>query len=308
LIKGADYDRWIVKSRSDGKNVDNWHWTERDLFDWCKARFENSLTKIKIPSSQEPLELMINRVDTVKGSMIVCNRKGKTLYIYDVQLKLNWEGKLKTSQVDPIEEEVTSKGFIQVTDISNNEEKCQISLRTEDEKSDSTQNPEIVAELKKNVRSVIEKVISEILQEMRGFKASKEPEVIPETLKVRHATCRITFCASPSQLYKALVEPDQTNLKMSYLGLFESKGQGYQVELLTDSKIVHKWRLINWPPNHYSQVIITLSHHGTEGTHLSLSHQEIPSSHYDTLLTEWGKFWNKFRNLFGYEYTALEWI
>lgn len=38
LIRHADdSDRWIVKERDDGKNVNNWHWSERDLTGWAKV-------------------------------------------------------------------------------------------------------------------------------------------------------------------------------------------------------------------------------------------------------------------------------
>lgn len=30
--------RWIVQSREDGTNVNGWHWVEKDVGAWAKAR------------------------------------------------------------------------------------------------------------------------------------------------------------------------------------------------------------------------------------------------------------------------------
>lgn len=292
--------RWIVSPRSDGKNVDNWHWTERDLFEWCKSEFETRFKNLKIPSEIAKLE--ITKADSVKGSMIVCNRKGKTLYIYDVQLKLNWEGSINSeSETDSI----TAKGTISVHDISNDEDKIRINIKADDE---SVQKQIIIEDLKRNVKPVIEKIVGNLIEEMKGIKAPKEDS---SSVPVRQAVCKILFTADPQQIFQALAQPGSLphlSEIQSYFDLFESKVQGQQVEVQSHSKIVHKWRLNHWPQSHYSKASINLVHdEGSKGTHLTLTHSEIPSAHYDTTLLEWEKFWSTFSNLFGYTYTTFQW-
>jgi len=168
-----------VSPRADGKNVDNWHWTEKDLFEWCKSEFEKRFKKLRIPSQVSTI--IITKVDSVKGSMMVCNRKGKTLYIYDVQLKLNWSGKIKPSDS---EDKITGKGSISVSDISNDEDKIRISIKADDE---TLQNQIIIDDLKKNVKSVIERVVDELIQEMKGTKTPQE-EASAVPVNVRHVS------------------------------------------------------------------------------------------------------------------------
>lgn len=50
---GEGDPRWLVENRSDGKNVNQWHWEEFNKIDWAKNRlaellvgFENDLASI----------------------------------------------------------------------------------------------------------------------------------------------------------------------------------------------------------------------------------------------------------------------
>lgn len=38
--------RWLVEERNDGKNVNGWHWEEKNRFSWCKERLGELLTAI----------------------------------------------------------------------------------------------------------------------------------------------------------------------------------------------------------------------------------------------------------------------
>ena len=40
---GAGDPRWIVEDRKDGINVNNWHWTEKDVLPWAKKRLTELL-------------------------------------------------------------------------------------------------------------------------------------------------------------------------------------------------------------------------------------------------------------------------
>ena len=43
---GEGDDRWIVKERDDGKNCNNWHWSETNLTEWSKERLTELLVGI----------------------------------------------------------------------------------------------------------------------------------------------------------------------------------------------------------------------------------------------------------------------
>lgn len=142
---------------------------------------------------------------------------------------------------------------------------------------------------------------------MSGIKAPKEESGVP----VREAVCKILFTAELKHIFQALAQPgSQPHLSeiQSYFDLFENKVNGQQVEVQSHSKIVHKWRLSHWPQSHYSKASMTFVLDETSnGTHLTLTHSDIPSAHYDNTLLEWEKFWSNFSNLFGYTYTTFQW-
>jgi len=76
--------------------------------------------------------------------MVVYNRKGKTVYVYDVQIKLEWEGELLEKQDDKV---VCGKGTIYIEDLSNDEDKWKWTIKMENE---SAENRLIKEELKNN--------------------------------------------------------------------------------------------------------------------------------------------------------------
>jgi len=40
---GEGDPRWLVEDRSDGKNVNQWHWEEFNKLDWAKLRLSELL-------------------------------------------------------------------------------------------------------------------------------------------------------------------------------------------------------------------------------------------------------------------------
>lgn len=347
--------RWIVSPRSDGKNVDNWHWTEKDLFEWCKTEFEMRFKKVKVPSQVALLKII--KCDSVKGSMLVCNRKGKTLYVYDVQLKLDWAGQIKKAVSDKEDNEnkednddkkdkkdkknkITAKGTIYVDDISNDDEKYRISIKTD---SESSENQVIIDEMKKKAIQVVESIIDSVIQDMKGIKPVKEQivgtsvkgqtvgnsvkeqtvsnsvkeqtvgnsakeQTVSTTPQFCNAVCHIRFQVSPTELYNALIEEEHGQFGLTFFELFEGQVDGEQVELVTDSKIVHKWRLASWPANHFSRVDMSISNLENTGTQLALTHTEIPYSQYDNTRIQWEIFWKKIKSLYGFDYTITSWF
>jgi activator of HSP90 ATPase len=55
-----------VQHRDDGKNVNGWHWEEKNRLDWCKQRLTEVLTAIEPAESGN---LRIVRVTDVVGEV-----------------------------------------------------------------------------------------------------------------------------------------------------------------------------------------------------------------------------------------------
>merc|ERR1711998_89602 len=89
--------RWIVEERKDGANVNNWHWTEKNVTEIAERRLNEML-----PDYSEALEAAGCRLTAVgkfAGFVNLTNRKGKlnTQYCLDVELK--WKREV-TSNAD----------------------------------------------------------------------------------------------------------------------------------------------------------------------------------------------------------------
>lgn len=333
---GQTDSRWIVSRRSDGKNVNNWHWTEKDLFTWCQERFETVFKNVDIPS--ETSQLTITGTDSVKGEMIVCNRKGKTLYVFDVTLRLKWEG---SAQVG--EETIKGKGLIHVDDISNTEDKWKVIVKMEDE---NQKNRFLKEEMKNKSVEIIDKIVDGVLENMKSQASAQEqigegevitppkPVLVKSTgtatqtdssssqkkessLRTKNLKQVISFDIAPNVLYDTLLDQQrvcaftggpakvENRLDGEFI-LFDGAVQGKQVELGNGKKIVQKWRFNSWPENHFSQ--LTLDFGDKSGkTLLTLTQQGIPSSDFERTREGWENyFWRRISSLFSWEYKVIE--
>jgi hypothetical protein len=48
---GEGDPRWIVEQRDDGRNVNNWHWTEKNATNWSKDKIKELFKQVKIENS-----------------------------------------------------------------------------------------------------------------------------------------------------------------------------------------------------------------------------------------------------------------
>lgn len=49
---GEGDPRWIVEERADARNVNNWHWTEKNAFPWSKDKITSLFTGFTIDSDK----------------------------------------------------------------------------------------------------------------------------------------------------------------------------------------------------------------------------------------------------------------
>jgi len=107
---GESDARWIVASRVDGKNVSNWHWAEKDLFPRVKEKLTIEFSKIIMQTNN--VLIKFNEGEKIEGEYTAMNRKGKTIFVYDISAKLKWTGEINNT-----EEKITASGNVDVSDI-----------------------------------------------------------------------------------------------------------------------------------------------------------------------------------------------
>lgn len=87
---GEGDPRWLVQHRDDGKNVNGWHWEEKNKFEWSKQRLTELLTGLKFEQAAHQVNII--SVKECTGEAAITTRKGnKKFAVYDLKLTLQWE-------------------------------------------------------------------------------------------------------------------------------------------------------------------------------------------------------------------------
>ena len=79
------------------RNVNNWHWQEKDAFEWSRSRFAH-LRSCARRDGADGVALDDGR-DVVTGEAYVNRRKGKIIAGYELELKMAYEGEVDGAKV-----------------------------------------------------------------------------------------------------------------------------------------------------------------------------------------------------------------
>uniref|UniRef100_A0A1I8J610 Aha1_N domain-containing protein n=2 Tax=Macrostomum lignano TaxID=282301 RepID=A0A1I8J610_9PLAT len=90
---GEGDPRWIVEERADAKNVNNWHWTEKNATQWSKDKLRELLVGFKV-SEADSFEFRVSDMPKCDGEATANNRKAKLIFFYEWTITLDWEGQL----------------------------------------------------------------------------------------------------------------------------------------------------------------------------------------------------------------------
>ena len=88
---GEEDPRWIVSDRSDGRNVNAWHWTEKDVTEWVKSRLVELVENQSIVDTPM-LKCKTADIANSDGEGTVFNRKGKVSFLLELNFAVKWEG------------------------------------------------------------------------------------------------------------------------------------------------------------------------------------------------------------------------
>ncbi|XP_074652499.1 activator of 90 kDa heat shock protein ATPase homolog 1-like [Tubulanus polymorphus] len=335
---GEGDPRWIVEDRTDGTNVNNWHWTEKNASGWSKDKLKSLLMDLIIETNEG--KCRINEVVSIDGEAVANNRKAKLIFFYEWHIKLNWEGMLTDS-----DEKIN--GTIEIPNLSeeNSAEEIDISVSTKDN-SDPAYTLKQIVHLKGSflIRNQLAKYITGLKEEFsKGMilpskdkttnsnerkeeKAQGKENVAKKILNqaveskpttgvkisTKKLTTKVDFQCPPPLLYRSLTEEEMVNaftqkavseFRCEKGGRFSFYGNtisGEFTELVLNEKIKMKWRLKDWPAAHYSEVTLTLDDRDGS-TQLTLTQSGIPATDFDRTKDGWKNFyWDRIRQTFGY--------
>jgi len=341
---GEQDSRWIVSSRDDGKNVANWHWAEKNLSNVMKSRVTEKLQDLQIVNGN--VTVTFTEIEKVEGDMTAMNRKGKTKYVYDYNIKVKWKGEIASEG-----ENIEATGTLELIDVMVDDDDYQQKLIVDND--DKTKNPikdTIKKNVNKKVHQIFESLIDECNESVQVQKPTGNVQVIQEDAPVKlvqgnhvslansnstktlESTTKetksgvdvktlkqtITFEVPPQPLYEFLTDEKkiaaftQAPCKFSTIspgGAFEMFGGnvvGTQINLEANKKIEQNWRFNSWPENHFSNVKLEFIDQGSS-CKLTLTQTGVPSNDFDRTKSGWEEyFWIRIRGICGWNYKITQ--
>jgi len=334
---GEGDPRWIVEEREDAKNVNNWHWNEKDCTQWAKENIADFFKNVPV-SNKQGATIEISKIDTVQGEVSANLRKGKVFFLYDLEIKLRWTGKLKG---------IEASGTIELPEVSQETplDSFEVIVRCDDETLAKNEIKELVRKegalvVRKRMTASIEelekangnmalptpttggKVVKQPIKSpsnsdtsmtSSGVKIKTEDDSKPSKPKFTTIEMSVSFSARCSDIYDTLLDAQRVQaftqsasnvtkeLNRQYT-LFGGSITVCNIELIPNEKIVQKWRAADWPTDHFSTVTITLRSEDS-GTKLDLKQVDVPLNDSQRTETNWHNFyWQRIKMVFGYGY------
>jgi len=322
---GEGDPRWIVTTREDGANVNNWHWTEMDFTKWVENRSAELLGKVTLDNDK--IVVSTSEV-TCKGEVTVNTRKQKTIFLYELEVNFKWEGELKSKPGK------TFKGNVNIPYISeeNDDDDFEVKITVDEGGSDAENMRQ---EARTKFIAFLKEKIPQMLQEMRGTAtgktnlppkkevaikldsvaspppAEKKASPAPKPKGYDSFTLTEKFMCSPTDLFECFI--DNARVK-AYAGgdatvsrekggkfrLFGGSVEGENIEVDYPKKLVQKWRFNTWPDGHYSTVTISLEEKNGK-TICHLTQAGVPQEDKERTEKGWSiNFWTRIKGIFGF--------
>ncbi|KAI1895406.1 hypothetical protein AGOR_G00105960 [Albula goreensis] len=328
---GEGDPRWIVEERADATNVNNWHWTERDVTNWSSDKLKELLMGVRVENNEGCCE--VTEVGKLEGEASINNRKGKLIFFYEWSIKATWTGTSKDG--------IKYKGNIEVPNLSdeNDMEDLDISVTLCKDEPETPLKVLMKNEGTNKIRSALGSYLGYLKTEftqgmilptanglskqqlaqskvkMDKTQVSSGSCAAPPNTGVKIPTCKFslkeTFLTSPEELYRVFVNQEMMQAfthaaatvnaeKGGRFRLLEGNVYGEFQELVPEQKIVMTWRYNTWPCEHYATVTLNFLDHGNE-TELKLECKGVPVSEEDRTKEGWQRYYfEAIKQTFGY--------
>eukprot|EP00736_Rhodelphis_marinus_P004186 Rmarinus@m.7872 len=311
---GEGDERWIVQDRSDGRNVNSWHWVEKDCTDWSKARLKELLNEIKFEQPVDSFKYVFttDSITSVTGESTVNNRKGKTIVIAELEVKAKWKAEVLSETGESVVSVVGDYAILDTGADTGGVAEVEVTLSNR-----STKHHENASGIMRKDGSIaVQKAVTKLLDELRALgpsgtaapaepkskevkqalnkdthrQVSSKPVAAQDKEKSPFQTISLTenFKASPDDVFLCLTDTPRVSAftqrpaKVSANAgddfmLLDGVITGSNVEMVRGKKIVQDWRMKDWPAGTMSRVDITLEK-TSEGTKLKLTQKGVPTT------------------------------
>ena len=344
---GEGDPRWIVEERPDATNVNNWHWTEKNATPWSKQRLRALLEGLEVSagSADRLLNARITKLSKLDGEATANNRKAKLIFLYEWDLKAEWEG------TDGEAQEV--KGELTIPNLSdeNTPDEVDVEVTTTSGPDDAAyklkqlMHKQGSAEIRKRVATYIRELKEEfaaglVLPTANGTAGPNKTKLSVDAVAAAKAKqtiitgvsdvnlgdgCKIntrslalkdTFKCPPSELYAAFTKPEMmsafsggraevTAEKGGRFSLYGGMVQGSFESLQADSQLVMLWRLKSYPSGHHARITLDFEK-GQDSTTLKLTADSVPESEAEKTEDGWRRhYFENIKRTFGFASTLF---
>ena len=89
-LQGAGDPRWVVREREDGRNVNSWHWEDKDVTTWAKDRLTELIAPAICSYISDGTTVAVKKIGSIDGDATLYNRKGVLKVLYDLKISGEW--------------------------------------------------------------------------------------------------------------------------------------------------------------------------------------------------------------------------
>ncbi|KAI9470572.1 MAG: activator of Hsp90 ATPase [Benjaminiella poitrasii] len=304
---------------TDMRNVNNWHWVNKDCRPWAKQYLQQKLVGLQAENNGN--KVSIASLDDCTGDVDLNQRKGKLMAIYDVALKLSWQGELKNG--------TKAFGNIHVPEVAYDTELedyvFDISFNSPSQDEDELKRlirSELTPQLRSKFSNFTQDLIHTHSSDLYADKnsAPSTPTLIQrkpisstptiskkkdnnETVKTTIVDHSYEFKGiTAREVYESLLNSKRADIWShnkskvskkigSEFQLFDGNVHGVLLQAASAKSIVQTWRFKSWPKEHYSTVTI-LFVDKPEGVLVNVNQVGVPVGQEEIIRRNWiGYYW-----------------
>ncbi|KAL3457580.1 activator of Hsp90 ATPase [Aspergillus heterothallicus] len=305
-------------------NPNNWHWVNKDVSAWAKEYLTENLRTLS--TEEDGVTAKVSNLLTMDGDVDVSQRKGKVITLFDVKLQLEYEGKTKeeesvsgTITIPEVAHDTEEDEYVfEIENYSDTSSKQPVK---------DLVRSKLVPQIRKELAKFGPALISEHGKDIQhapgvnpssGFakpsyhaqNAAKETAAPTTTTtttanKVAVNTTTVTasdeFRTTAEELFQTFTDPQriaaftrgpprqfdgaQVGGKFS---IFDGNVTGEFVKLESPKLLVQKWRLAQWPADHFSTLEIGFDQNDLDGvTQMRVTWTGVPVGQEDVTKQNW---------------------
>ncbi|RMZ85070.1 hypothetical protein DV738_g363, partial [Chaetothyriales sp. CBS 135597] len=317
-------------------NPNNWHWVNKDATPWARDYINSQITGLS--AEEDGVSAKISKLSSLDGDVEVSQRKGKVISIFDVSLHIEYEGKNKEGadvsgsiRVPECAYDTGEDDFVFEIDIYGE--------TAEKQPVKDLVRSKIVPQLRKALIKLGPALIQEHGKDLQHAPDSnpasgvatptwhpqRERTPIPAgttktttTAKSSVNTTTVTatdeFRTTAEELYRTFTDPQRLAAftrappkvfegakPKAKFAIFDGNVTGEFVTLDEPTKIVQKWRLAQWPSDHYSEQEIVFDQNDVDRvTNLRVTWTGVPVGQEEVVQRNWeGYYVRSIKQTFG---------